>query len=311
MRLSRLLLTLLLAPLLAAAASASPAEPPVPLLWKVSGAEGSLYLLGSFHMLKPGDYPLSPDVDAAFDDAEALLFEMSPAEMASPALALEMGRAALRGDGTTLDGELPPELREAFGDWTARNDTLLREQGMAPEMLQMFEPWFIALTVNMLDMTQAGFVAELGLDQHLAGAAEAAGKPAGGLETARQQIEFLDGMERTEQLQYLADALESARGGNEELAQLHAAWREGDPERVWGLVGEEMKSRYPELYRHINVQRNDAWLPQLEARLAAPGADDTLVVVGALHLLGEDGLVEKLGARGYRVERICSACAAP
>jgi len=34
------------------------------------------------------------------------------------------------------------------------------------------------------------------------------------------------------------------------------------------------------------------------------------VVVGALHLLGDDGVVEKLRARGYQVERICSACKA-
>jgi uncharacterized protein YbaP (TraB family) len=48
---------------------------------------------------------------------------------------------------------------------------------------------------------------------------------------------------------------------------------------------------------------------RLDARLRSPGTEDTLVVVGALHLLGEDGVVEKLRARGYEVERICSACA--
>jgi uncharacterized protein YbaP (TraB family) len=91
---------------------------------------------------------------------------------------------------------------------------------------------------------------------------------------------------------------------------LHAAWRNGDAQRVWDIAGAEMQARYPKLYQRINVQRNDAWLPRLESRLAAPGEDDTLVVVGALHLLGDDGLVAKLRARGYQVERICSACAA-
>ena len=69
----------------------------------------------------------------------------------------------------------------------------------------------------------------------------------------------------------------------------------------------EMKRDYPALYRRINVQRNDAWLPKIEQRLVRKD-DDTLVVVGALHLLGEDGVVEKLRAKGYTVERICSAC---
>ena len=93
------------------------------------------------------------------------------------------------------------------------------------------------------------------------------------------------------------------------MEQLHAAWRAGDAQALWNGLAADMRARYPRLYAHINVERNDAWLPKLEARLQAPGDDDTLVVVGALHLLGGDGVVEKLRARGYRVERICSACA--
>ena len=60
----------------------------------------------------------------------------------------------------------------------------------------------------------------------------------------------------------------------------------------------------------LDVERNNAWLPKVEARLKESKADDTLVVVGTLHLLGEDGLVEKLRAKGYAVERLCEACAA-
>jgi uncharacterized protein YbaP (TraB family) len=77
---------------------------------------------------------------------------------------------------------------------------------------------------------------------------------------------------------------------------------------MWTQMAAEMKQDYPALYRRINIERNDAWMPELERRLARKGSD-TLVVVGALHLLGEDGVVEKLRARGYKVERICSACA--
>jgi uncharacterized protein YbaP (TraB family) len=33
-------------------------------------------------------------------------------------------------------------------------------------------------------------------------------------------------------------------------------------------------------------------------------SEDTMVVVGALHLLGDDGLVQLLRKKGYRVERL-------
>lgn len=86
-------------------------EPPRPLLWKVSDADNSLYLLGSFHLLKPQDYPLSKDIDAAFADAERLVFEIDPAEMQAPATAQAMLAAAAFADGGTLTALLPPATR--------------------------------------------------------------------------------------------------------------------------------------------------------------------------------------------------------
>src|SRR5690606_28179860 len=78
---------------------------PVPLMWKVSDQDSSLYLLGSFHLLRPEDYPLSRDVDVALADAEKVVFEIPPEELGSPMLGMQMGQAALRTDGTTLDSE--------------------------------------------------------------------------------------------------------------------------------------------------------------------------------------------------------------
>ena len=118
---------------------------------------------------------------------------------------------------------------------------------------------------------------------------------------------MLAGMNLDEQRQLLADALDHADEGPARSRALHGAWRAGDAEGLWDGMAAEMKRDYPALYRRINIERNDAWLARLERSLA--GTDNVLVVVGALHLLGEDGLVEKLRAQGYRVERICSACA--
>src|SRR5690606_23372197 len=93
-------------------------EPPGPLLWKVSSGERSVYLLGSIHLLKPDDYPLSPDVDMAFEDSDAVVFEIPPAEMQSPELGVKMGQAGMRTDGTTLDSALPAETVAALQAWT-------------------------------------------------------------------------------------------------------------------------------------------------------------------------------------------------
>lgn len=312
MSLRMLLLSFATVVLVAAAAHAAPSQAtagaPVPLLWKVSDADNSLYLLGSFHLLKPSDYPLSKDVDAAFADAESVVFEMSPEEMASPALAMQMGQAALRTDGSQLDGDLPPAMATRLHAWLDAHDAQVQATGLPVQMLQNFEPWFVGLTISIIQMASDGLDPKLGLDQHFAAAAKAAGKPTAGLETGAQQIAFLDGMDKAEQLQFLDEALDESGKGKRELESLHGAWRKGDVATLWAGMAADMKRQYPQLYRHINVERNDAWVPKLAQRLEQPGTDDTLVVVGALHLLGSDGVVEKLRARGYRVERICSAC---
>lgn len=279
-------------------------EPPVPLLWKVTHGQHTLYLLGSFHLLKPQDYPLSPEVDAAFADAEQLVLELSSDELTSPALGQAMLAAAQLPADDSLQKHLKPETWTALQSYAQANSLPL-------ESLQHLEPWLVATSISVQEMTKQGLDPQLGLDLHFIDLARRAGKPVSGLEHGQQQIDMLDGMSPVEQEQYLAETLdESGSTGASQTERLHAAWRAGDVATLRDGLAADMKREYPALYQRINVQRNDAWLPKLEARLRGPGDDDTLVVVGALHLLGSDGVVEKLRVKGYDVQRLCNACKA-
>ena len=279
-----------------------PADAPVPLLWKVSDKDNAVYLLGSFHLLRPSDYPLSGDVAAAFADAERVLFELSPDEMRSPAMPQLMMQAAMRTDGKTLQQDLDAATWTRLEAWAGKN-------GLPLASFNSFEPWFVGLTITLVEMTKQGLDPKLGLDNHFMDKALAAGKPTGGLEHAQEQIGVLDGMDAAEQRQFVVESLEQAEKGAAETQRLHDAWRRGDVEGLWNGMAADMRKQYPRLYQRINVDRNDAWVPKIRQILDQPGDDDALVVVGALHLLGEDGVVEKLRDQGYTVERICSACA--
>jgi uncharacterized protein len=289
------------------AAKRSTASPPVPLLWKVSDGDNSLYLLGSFHLLKPQDYPLSADVDAAFADAESVIFELSPEESNSPQLARAMTQAGTRADGRSLNDDLSPNTAMRLRRWVGDNTSALGRMGLDGQALQALEPWYVGLMISLIEMSKLGLDAELGLDRHVEERAAAAGKPTMGLERGAEQIAFLDSMASDEQIQFLEEALDASTSAADTI-DMHADWRKGDADALWRGMAMDFRRDYPALYRRVNVVRNDAWLPKLEARLKRPGTDDTLVVVGSLHLLGEDGVVEKLRAKGYRIERICSAC---
>jgi uncharacterized protein YbaP (TraB family) len=282
---------------LLAACSQAKAPEPRALLWKVSDADNSLYLLGSFHALKPDDYPLPATVQAAFADAERLAFEVPPAEMQSPQLAGLMLKAARLPVGQRLSDVLPPAT-------LARLKAYCRDKGLDAANLEAFAPWFVSLTLLSGEMVEQGFDPKLGLDRHLMAQAADAGKPTSGLETAADQIGLLSGMPLSVQREMLDEFLDDAKDGEDSLDALHASWRRGDEKAIEAEMVKELAARYADLYRRINVDRNQAWLPQLRGMLDRAGTDDTLVVVGALHLVGRDGLVQQLQAKGYRVERL-------
>jgi uncharacterized protein YbaP (TraB family) len=81
-------------------------------------------------------------------------------------------------------------------------------------------------------------------------------------------------------------------------------WRAGNDKALYGEMASDFRKQYPALYRRMDIDRNDAWLPRLRAMLDSEHQRDTLVVVGSLHLLGDEGLVAKLRAAGYKVERV-------
>lgn len=282
----------------ASAASAAPATaPPVPLLWKVSGkGDAQMHLLGSFHLLRPTDYPLAPEAEKAFESSRRTVFELSSQQMNAPELASKLVQAAVRTDGSSLRDDLDAPTWTRLQAWTKANGTPLAQ-------LQGMKPWFVGLSISIAQMQKLGLDAQLGLDQHFMQRAATSGKAVVGLEDVDTQVALLAGMSPAEQQQMVAEALEQAEKGDAETRALHEAWRRGDDALLWNRMASEMKTSYPQLYRRINTERNDAWLPRLEGYLQ-DGQGGTLVVVGALHLLGSDGVVEKLRAKGYKVERV-------
>lgn len=288
---------LILLGLLGFASACANADAPRPLLWKVSDADNHVYLLGSFHALKPGDYPLATTVDGAFADAERVAFEVSPAEMKSPELTRKMMAAALLPEGTTLEQQLSAKSWKRLQSYAEKRQVPLQNYAR-------FEPWFMSLIVTLNELHRTGYDSKLGLDQVLMDRSAEAGKPTQGLETADEQIAALDSMTADEQRQMLTEALDEAGDLAKHLDELHRIWRSGDEQAMYRQSAEDMRAKYPQLYQRINVARNLAWLPKVQAMLDGEKSDDTLIVVGSLHLLGDDGLVAMLKAKGYKVERL-------
>lgn len=262
------------------------------ILWTVEGRQNTIYLLGSVHVLRPGDAALPAAAERAFDDAEQLVMEIDLDDPGSDPLSMaaQMQQAAMLPPGQTLQGVLG-------GDY-ASISRRARESGLDLEMLDGFAPWFVAIALLDLELARRGFSPEFGIEQTLAARAIEQHKPIEGLETAAQQFEILASMPLSQQKQFLVMTLDESAHLDAEIEDLLRAWRTGDTDALAGLLAGEY-AEFPDLYRRLTVERNRAWIGYLSELL--DDRDDYLVVVGALHLVGPESVVDLLRQRGYTV----------
>jgi len=287
-RLAALLAT---AALVAAAAPVGAAERSV--VWSVRGEHNTVYLFGSIHVLRPGDVGLPGAAQAAYDDAEQVVMEidMDDPALADPtAMAAQMQRYARLPAGQSLESVL--------GDDYALVAGRTEEAGLELSTLDGFAPWFVGMLVLQLEMAKRGFDPAHGIEQQVTERAARDGKPIRGLETPADQFAVLAGLSLPEQKRFLLMTLEETELADARLDQLLAAWRTGDTATLAGVLSEEFED-FPELYRPLTEDRNRAWVDQLTPLL--DDRDDYLVVVGALHLVGRNSVVDLLRKRGYRV----------
>jgi uncharacterized protein YbaP (TraB family) len=263
------------------------------LLWKVSNQAGTIYLAGSMHLLAKDSYPLSAALDTAFAESTLLVEEIDYNEMVQPASQLLMLSRGMLPADQRLEALLTPET-------LALTEKRLATSGLPVGPLKLFKPWMIALTLMSQEWQKAGFETELGLDKHFYDRAKAAKKPVQALETLEFQIGQFDAMTAGEQDRLLASTIRELDTQISALNELAAAWKSGDTATLERLLLRDLKAE-ARLYDQMVVGRNRTWLPKIE-ELFFRGTP-AFVVVGAAHLIGPDGLVAMLQAKGYTVEQ--------
>ena len=260
-------------------------------MWRVGGDNATVYLLGSVHAMKEDSYPLPSVIETAFDSVDTVVFEVDLDDLDSAAI--QMLAAG------TLDGEETLEAVVGPATWSALMVQVERTD-IPAAMFRRMKPWMAAVTITALAMTDAGYLPSAGVDAYFSRRADEAGKERIALETVEFQVGLFADLTAEQSLAFLRYTLVDLKTVIPELDELSAHWRAGRVEAVEALMAEGF-AEFPELLEKMVTDRNLAWMSPIEELLA--GDSDTMVVVGALHLVGEDGLVDLLRKRGYTVER--------
>jgi len=262
-----------------------------PAAWHVSGDEGELWLLGSIHYLREQDYPLPSLIEELYRQADTLVMELDLDDLDLSSMQASFMEAGVLPASTTLRAVLDPEV---YGLAEARAADL----GLPLMLLERLEPWLVSLTLMDLGMSRLGYQANQGLEQYLLRRSLADGKEILGLESLDDQIGIFDSLSWMDQEALLLQTLADLESPGTEMTELLEAWRDGSLEDLAAELSSDF-DEFPELETALIGARNQRWAVTLEELLRDPG--HYLVVVGALHLVGEGSVVELLSARGLDV----------
>jgi uncharacterized protein YbaP (TraB family) len=263
-------------------------------MWMAEGASNRVYLLGSVHLLREQDHPLPTVIDEVYAAAETLYMELDMDDLDPLLMQATINRLGMLDEGRSL--------RDVMGeDLYAEAESMAAELELPLEMLERTEPWLAAITVEQLALARIGFNPVYGVEMHLLKKASGDGKEILGFESVEQQLAYLDGLSLDAQRDLLMQTLTESASIRDLMDDLILAWRSGDIEYLERTLLDDV-SGYPELYDTIVADRNRLWVDTIDALLEQD--EDYLVIVGALHLVGEDGVPQLLEQRGVRVTQM-------
>lgn len=263
-------------------------------VWKVSNGETQLYLGGTIHLLSINDYPLPDAFDKAYRNAERLILEIDIQGMNAPEVQHALMTTLIYPGDTTIADKLQPA---AF----ARLKEYLEERNLYSSVLLKFKPGLLIVTLTTIELQKLD-MGSGGVDVYFDEMARNDGKPRGFLESIDEQLRFLAEMGVGNEDALILQQLEDLENLPAMLAQLKESWRRGDVDGLARIAIDPWREQFPEIYETLLARRNARWISDIETMMESPEIE--MVLVGALHLAGEDGLLALLADRGYDIENL-------
>ena len=262
-------------------------------VWIVEKDANRLFIGGTIHLLAESDYPLPAAFEKAYDESATVVLETDMQKLNSPEFQAIMMRELSYSDGRNLKQELNQETYTAV-------EQFFRLRGIPMARIIGFKPGMVSITMTVVELQRLGLVG-IGVDAYYSTQSVNDRKSLGQLESVEAQIAFIANMGAGRVDEMLIYTLADIDRLPELMNSMKHAWRQGDLTQLKSIGITPFENEFPNMYKALIADRNDTWLPKIEAMLKTSEVE--FVLVGALHLAGDDGLLSQLATRGYKVRQ--------
>jgi len=265
------------------------------ILYKVASPTSTVYILGSIHLAKPELYPLKKPIEIAYKASDVLVVELDVTSQHSiEVIQTSMMTLGMYAQGKSLKSELTPQTYKLLKKY-------LKKVGLSLDIMQPMRPWTVMLQLSSMEMMRLGYDARLGIDLHFLTQAKQNHKTILELESAEEQMSFLSKNDKNFQDLLLRYTLEEMHEMEPLLAKMFKSWKMGDAQSLAKLVDTSLGAdpRLDEMYELLITKRNYAMTKRVQGYLKTN--KNYFVVVGAGHVVGDEGIVSILKKRGYIV----------
>lgn len=266
-----------------------PGQPSFDLLWSIKGEKNRVYLLGSVHLLPHGARALPDVVNAAYRTSDLLVFESDLFLIGSVDFEQDELAQARYPAGKTIADEISAGLMNQ-----AQNKA--EDLGLPLRILERYRPWFFAQALATAQFSRDGFPLDNGVDVRLYRQAVTDMKLTTGLTPPEEHLATFADLDVEQSEHFLASTLKDLNDTGKHVAKILKIYQDADLALLGQLV-EEMKRDDGPLYERFIAARNRNWLAQFEDLRQRDS--NVLVIVDAMHLVGDQGLVELFRQRGW------------
>lgn len=270
------------------------AKPALHCLWKAEGQSNVVYLLGSIHLLRENDYPLAPAIGAAFTNSQIDVFEVDLDKANDPAASIGLLQKAALPPGQTLDQLLPVNVYASFSNH-------VQQAGLPMMMFDSMKPAMAVIMLEAMELTRLGADPEYGEDQYFFRLAKQTGRQTRALETVDFQVDLMLGFTGPEEELLVEKSLAQIDDEKKDYNEMVSAWKAGDAAGLEKMLN-EMRTDAPAIFKKLVTDRTASWVPKVNELLH--GSRNAMIIVGAGHLVGPDGLVELLRKQGVKISQM-------